>query len=340
MSPDGFDKSDGSDRSDSVRQESRPLLLAIVGPTATGKSALAVQAALALGGEVVNCDSMQMIRGMDIGTAKPTPEERAAVPHHLYDVIAPDEAYSAGRYMEEARPVCSEIAGRGGTPVVTGGTGLYLRALLEGVFDGPGSAPAIRKRLQRIRERRGGEFLHHLLERRDPVSASRIHPADRVRVIRALEVYFATGTPISALQPRREPLRGFRVLKIGIGLPRALLYERIHRRVERMFHEGLVEETERLLEAGYPADCKGFEALGYRRVVSHLRGDISLHEAIDLTARDTRRYAKRQMTWFRRERRIHWLAVPGQDPGALSVLLGLVSGDGPLSDESDGSDLD
>ena len=296
-------------------------LLVIAGPTASGKSALAVSAARRLGGEIVNCDSMQLIRGMDVGTAKPTPAERAAAPHHLYDLIDPDQRYSAGRYMHEARAVCREIASRGKVPIVVGGTGLYLRALLEGLFEGPGRDPELRRRLRRIAQRRGDPALHRMLARHDPKAASRIAAGDRIRVIRALEVHFASGTTITSLQPRRVALEGFRVFKAALELPRPLLYERINRRVRAMFAHGLPEEVLSLLERGFAPDCKGFEALGYRHALALVQGLIGLEEAIELTARDTRRYAKRQMTWFRKERDVHWIAGPGERPEALDELL-------------------
>ena len=300
------------------------LLIALAGPTASGKTALALGAARVLQGEIVNCDSMQLYKHLDIGTAKPSPEERALVSHHLYDMLEPDEVYSAGRYMVEARRVCSEIAARGRVPVVAGGTGLYLRALLEGVFEGPGRSEDLRARLHRIADRKGSAWLHGLLRRRDPIAAARIQPGDRVRIVRALEVYFATGQSITSLQPARAPLRGFRVIKLGLNLPRSELYARINRRVDRMFQTGLVEEVERLLHQGFQPDNKAFEALGYRHVVAFLAGTVSLEEARELTARDTRRYAKRQLTWFRRDQEMNWIEFPGEDPRALDALMRLL----------------
>lgn len=301
------------------------LLIVLAGPTASGKSALAVAAALALNGEIVNCDSMQLYRRLNIGTAKPSAGERVQVPHHLYDLLEPDEVYSAGRYMTEARQACSDIASRGRVPIVTGGTGLYLGALLEGVFAGPGRSEDLRARLYRIGDRKGSTWLHRLLQRRDPVAAARIQPGDRVRIVRALEVFFSTGQPITFLQPEREPLRGFRVIKFGLNLPRSELYARIDRRVDRMFDSGLVEEVEQLLLQGFQPGNKAFEALGYRHVVAFLAGRASLQAARELTARDTRRYAKRQMTWFRRDPEIHWVEYPGEDPRALAALMHLVA---------------
>lgn len=306
----------------------RKLLLAVVGPTASGKSTLALRAAEILGGEIVNCDAIQLYRGLDIGTAKPSLEERKRVPHHLYDLISPAEPYSAGRYMVDARCVCSKIADRGGIPLVVGGTGLYLRVLLEGIFHGPGRSKAIRKRLDQIAERKGVEYLHALLSLKDPAAGQRIQARDQLRIVRALEIYFSTGSRISQLQVRRQPFKGLAVLKLALNLPREVLYGRINRRVARMFDEGLTEEVKRLLDEGYRDDCKAFEALGYRYVLRVLRGELSQLEAIELTCRDTRRYAKRQMTWFRKEPQIRWIDFPGESPQALEQLLALAESTG------------
>ena len=301
-----------------------PLLIAIAGPTASGKSALAVQAALRLDGEIINCDSLQLYRELRIGTGKPSVRETGSVPHHLYDFLKPDEFYSAGRYMVEARRVCHRVRGRGRLPFVVGGTGLYLRALLEGVFDGPSRCETLRDRLEKIVKHRGQERLHRLLARKDPATARKIGVGDRRRLIRALEVYYLTGTPISRLQERRESLAGYRILKIGLNLRRTLLYNRIESRVREMFRCGLLDEVDRLLRKGYDERCKAFEALGYRYAVQTLRGELELEAAIELTNRDTRRYAKRQMTWFRREDGMQWIPSPGESEPALKQLLELV----------------
>ena len=296
-------------------------LIALVGPTGSGKSHLAMNLANHLEVEIVNCDSMQVHRGLNIGTAKPSPEWRRRIPHHLFDVIAPDQYYSAGRYMADARRLCRDIANRARVPVVVGGTGLYLRALLQGVFEGPGRSRDLRARLERMAARRGWPFLHRLLTRVDAEAATRIQAADRIRVIRALEVYFAAGEPISRLQTRQQPLVGFSVLKVGLTMARQRLYDRIDRRVESMFQEGLIEEVRQLLQKGYSPDCKGFEALGYRHVSAHLQGQLELRAAIERTQQDTRRYAKRQMTWFRRDPEIHWLHGAGDESGVLEQSL-------------------
>ncbi len=304
------------------------LLVAVVGPTATGKSVVALRAAEILGGEIVNCDAMQVYRGLDIGTAKPSLEDRKRVPHHLYDLIDPADFYSAGRYMVDARCACSTITGRGAIPFVVGGTGLYLRVLLEGIFQGPGRSQAIRERLDRIVEKKGVAYLHRLLARKDPAAGQRIQARDQRRIVRALEIYFSTGSRISQLQDRKQPLEGLAVLKLGLNLPREVLYGRINRRVARMFDEGLTEEVRRLLDEGCGDDCKAFEALGYRYVLSVLRGELSQPEAIELTCRDTRRYAKRQMTWFRKEPQVRWIDSPGESQQALDQLLRLVESTG------------
>ncbi|MCZ6768808.1 MAG: tRNA (adenosine(37)-N6)-dimethylallyltransferase MiaA [Acidobacteria bacterium] len=302
----------------------RRLLIVLVGPTSSGKSELAFKSAEILNGEIVNCDSVQMYRLIEIGSAKPAPQQRRQIPHHLYDLVDPDQYFSAGRYMEEARKVCREIADRARIPFVVGGTGLYLRALLEGMFKGPGRSQDIRERLEKIGRRKGFDFLYRFLLKKDPQAAGRIQPGDRVRIIRSLEVYLLTGRPISQLQQQREPLANFSILKIGLDLPRPDLYDRIDRRVSEMFSRGLLKEVQELLDKDYSPDCKGFEALGYRHAFAALRGELSQEEAIKRTQIDTRRYAKRQLTWFRREEGVHWIPGPGEDFSALQQLLKLV----------------
>ena len=307
----------------SVQIERKPLL-AILGPTASGKSALAVQTARILGGEIVNCDSMQIHRLLNVGTAKPTTQQQGQVPHHLYDIIDPAEFFSAGQYMVQARRVCQEIAGRGRVPIVVGGTGLYLRVLLEGIFPGPGRVENVRDRLHKIARQKGTDYLHRLLRRRDPEAFCRIHPSDEKRIVRAFEIYLTTGKRITDLQARKKSLRGFSILKIGLDLPRSTLCDKINCRVLEMFRSGLIEETRELLARGYRTDSKGFEALGYRHTIAFLEGDLSREMAIELTQRDTRRYAKRQMTWFRKEAEVHWIPSPGEAAAALGDVLRLV----------------
>ena len=299
-------------------------LLALVGPTASGKSDLAATIAQIFEGEIVNCDSMQMHRLLDIGTAKPSAELRGKVPHHLYDIIDPEEFFSAGKYMLEARKTCKEVCSRGRVPIVTGGTGLYLKVLLEGIFEGPGREVKIRDRLEKIAQRKGLKYLHNLLRKSDPKAFHRIQSTDHIRIFRALEIYLKTGNRISDLQGMKEPLVDFSILKIGLELSRSRLYDRINRRVLKMFRNGLVEETESLLNQGYNTDSKCFEALGYRHVISLIRGKISKEVAVEMTQRDTRRYAKRQMTWFRKDPQIHWIKGPGEGELVLKRALGII----------------
>ncbi|MFQ5739108.1 MAG: tRNA (adenosine(37)-N6)-dimethylallyltransferase MiaA [Acidobacteriota bacterium] len=324
----------------SGRKPKNPLLVALVGPTASGKSALAVKTAVRLGGEIVNCDSMQFVRGMEIGTAQPTVEQQRLVPHHLYGQVNPDEFYSAGRYMVEARRLCRQISNSGHIPMVVGGSGLYLRALLEGIFPGPGRSDSLRRRLHGLAARRDSGYLHRLLRQKDPETARRLHPTDQVRIVRALEVYFSCGLPISRLQARKEPLNEFSILKVGLNLSRPLLYDRINRRVEEIFRSGLLDEVQTLLDQGYQPGCKGFEAIGCRHALSCLAGKLTLREAIQLTSRDTRRYAKRQLIWFRKETEMHWIQEAGEDSAALKQLLELTASygrrlqDAPFKDEA------
>ena len=297
------------------------LLVAVVGPTGSGKSDLALAIAEEFGGEVVNCDSLQIYRHIDIGAAKLPVEHRRGIPHHMLDVAAPDEVFSAGEYARRARPLLAEIAARGRLPVVAGGTGFYLRSLLDGLFPGPGRDDALRARLAARDGRRPGS-LHRLLSRFDPASASRIHLGDRQKLVRALEVCLLLRRPMSqAFAAGRDPLTGFRPLKIGLSPPRDQLYSRLDLRCRRMFECGLLGEVERILALGYPASVKPLEAHGYRQALQLLRGDLSYDEAIYHAQRNTRRYAKRQWTWFRREPGIEWFAGFGDDPGVQAAAL-------------------
>ncbi len=294
-------------------------LIVIVGPTASGKSALAIRFAECLGGEIVNYDSIQVYRGLDIGSGKVSREERQRVPHHLLDILEPTQLMTAGRYRQFALEALTGIRKRGRLPILVGGTGLYLRALLEGLFEGPARSEDLRVRLRAIRDRRGRDFLHRLLARRDPTAAQRIHPHDANKVIRALEVCFATGDPITAWHHRgRKGLVGFHVLKLGLLPERAELYRRIDQRVEAMFAAGLIEETQAALARQgnlSPGGSDPLGALGYRQARAVLRGEMSLSKAISDAQAATRHYAKRQITWFRREPDLTWLAGFGDDPG-------------------------
>ena len=281
-------------------------LLVLSGPTASGKTALALSLGKALPLEVINADSLQVYRGMDIGTAKPTASERKEVVHHLIDVADPDETYDAGRFVAEAERAVREIRGRGNFPMVVGGTGMYIRALLRGLDDLPSDA-AVREGLARRWVEEGGAVLFEELRSVDRRSAEVIHPSDRARVIRALEIAWISGSPPSRLKRRWTEAGGkFRILFIGISVEREELYRRIDARVDEMFRKGLVDEVRWLLSKGYAPHLKPMKALGYRHVVSHLAGAVSLSEAVGQLKRDTRRYAKRQVTWLSREPDAVW----------------------------------
>ena len=287
-----------------------PPLIAVLGPTASGKSNLALRLARRFRGEIVGCDSVQVYRFLDIGTSKVLKPKQAGIPHHLIDFLDPDQEFTAGQYMALGRRVLSEIGQRGNLPLVAGGTGLYLRALLNGLFDGPSRCESLRERLQQQARRKGDAHLHRLLARVDPDSARRISARDRHKIIRALEVYFLTAKPISLhFRDRAEKLKGFRLLKIGLDPSRDRLYRRIEEHVDRMFAGGLVEEVRSILARGYSPGCKPLQSLGYLQVVRFLQGEISLQTAVDATKQATRNYAKRQLTWFRKEEKV--IRFPG-----------------------------
>lgn len=278
---------------------SLPLLVAVAGPTASGKSELALKLAKSLDGEVVNCDSLQVYRGFDIGTAKLNRAERRGVPHHLIDIVDPQEIFSAGEFARRAREAIAGIASRRRTPILAGGTGFYLRSLIHGLPPGPERDEQLRQRLSE-RERKRPGSLHRLLHRFDPASAVRIHPNDVPKAVRALEIFLLSRRPASRAG-NKDALEGFQVVKIGLFPPREPLYERIDRRTEAMFEGGLVEEVRSLLARGVPPDAKPFESLGYRQALRVVRGEMSIPDAVADTALRTRQYAKRQMTWFRHE---------------------------------------
>jgi tRNA dimethylallyltransferase len=285
----------------------RPRVIAIMGPTAVGKTWLVSQLTKDLGGEIVNADSVQIYRFMDIGTAKPTMADRAEVAHHLVDIVDPDHDFDASRYSQLAREVIANLARQGKPAIVVGGTGLYLKAIFHGLFPGAPSDQLVRQRLRREAEKKGGVELYRRLQRIDPITAQRVHPHDLFRIIRALEVWECKGQPISALQSDHNfKDRPFLPLKIGLRRPRPELYERINRRVEEMMAQGLLEEVRALLSRGYGPNLKSLQALGYRHMVQHLINGVDISEAVRTMKRDTRRYAKRQMTWFRRDQEINW----------------------------------
>jgi tRNA dimethylallyltransferase len=279
-----------------------PPLVAIVGETASGKSALALALAREHGGEIVSCDSLQVYRGLDIGSAKPSPEELRAVPHHLVDVADPDEEFSAARYAALARAAVASLRERGVLPVVVGGTGLYLRALLQGLFAGPSRDDALRARLERMAARFGVERLHRLLSRVDPAAAERIHARDGVRIVRALEVFRATGRRISDEQRQgSEPLAGFRVLRLGLAPPRETLLRAVERRTREMMQRGLVDEVRGLLARGYPPTLRPLRAIGYLQALAVVQGRLTPAQAEAEIVAETMRFAKRQRTWFRHQ---------------------------------------
>lgn len=302
-------------------------VVVIAGPTGVGKSDLALRLAETAGGEIVNFDSIQAYRGFDIGSAKPSPEARARVPHHLFDIIDADGDFNAAEYARIARQICQEIAARGHRPILVGGTFFYLRALLAGLPPMPARDESIRKRVRRIASsQRGAERLHRWLSKVDPQSGRVIAPADRHRVERALEVWLLSGRPISAWErPAADTAEEIQATKIGLFLERQQLVNILDRRVEQIYHQGLMDETRRLL-ARYPRTARPFEAIAYREAAAVVAGEMTLEQAMHETRRRTRAYAKRQMTWLRAERNVQW--VDASDPGAaFAAALRLVEGE-------------
>ena len=288
-----------------------PKIVVIVGPTASGKSELAVRLAERFDGEIVNADSVQVYRGLNIGTAKPSRESMQNIPHHLFNIINPDEEFTAANYRRAAKEIILEICSRSKTAVVVGGTGLYIRALLSGLVDAPGADDAVRSEYNEIAERYGNEQLLEVLRKVDPGAAARIHPNNRLRVIRALEVFRQTGRTISAFQDEHGfMLKWCNSLKIGINVERSQLYERINARVDRMIAAGFVAEVESLLSQGYSPKLKSLSSIGYREICDYLAGGHALSEAIELIKQNSRRYAKRQLTWFKSDLEVKWFEFP------------------------------
>ncbi len=301
-----------------------PLLLVILGPTGSGKTALSVQLATRFKRDIVNCDSVAMYREFRIGTAKPTPKERALAPHHLLDEIDPLGYTTAGEYARRARSVIQEVRARGALPIVVGGTGLYLRALLEGLFAGPVRSEELRERLRKRQQARGSQHLHRILRRLDPEAARKKHANDVPKLIRAIEVCILSRRPMSKqLQQGRDALQGFAILRIGLDPDRARLYQRINRRVQTMFDQGLVEETEALFKK-YGEAAPSIKSIGYKQVVQLLKGEISRDAAIGAIQQAHRNYAKRQMTWFRREPDVSWINEFGDQPEAIERASELI----------------
>lgn len=298
-----------------------PSVLAIVGATATGKSGLAMTLAGELSGEIVNADALQAYRGFDVGTAKPGPAERARVPHHLIDVLDPSERWSAGEFARRARQAIAEIQGRGRTPIVAGGSGLYLRALFEGISPVPPGDPGVRRELRERLAREGLEPLAAELAQADPETAERLAPGDTQRILRALEVIRVSGRTLSSwIAEQPFGTQRIAVLRLGLTLPRVLLYDRIAERVVRMVEDGWVNEVARLLARGLDPGLPAFQAIGYRQIVRHLGGEWSLDDAIADTVKATRRFAKRQETWFRREPDVIWFSAQDLDRRISHIL--------------------
>ena len=297
-----------------------PSLVAIVGPTASGKSSLAVFLAKKFSGEIVACDSTQLYRAFDIGTAKPSPAERQAIPHHLLDVLDPAEPSTAGGYRERALAVLADLRARAKLPILTAGTGLYLRALLEGLADLPQRSEEVRSRLRASAAEHGAGHLHKVLEHLDPQAARQIAAADEQKLIRAIEICLISGKPLTEVhRAGRSPLTGWHVFKLGLEPQREALYQRIHERTEAMLGAGWLDEVRRLVAAGLPDSSKPFDFIGYRELRAHLRGQLTLDAARAAIQQATRNYAKRQLTWFRREPNVHWLSGFGDDPQIQTV---------------------
>ena len=311
---------------DLIQENALPLAVLILGPTGSGKTALSLAVAERFHGEIVSCDSVAVYRGMELGTAKPMREERARVPHHLIDVAEPDEPFTAGAYSRLARELLQKISAREHLPIVTGGTGLYLRALTEGLFAGPARQEDLRARLRRSVKRHENAWLHRLLRKRDAATAERIHANDTPKLIRAIEVCLAARKPMSQIlrndDMARDPLTGFRLLRIGLNPPRQQLYDRLNRRCAAMFAAGLIEETRGLLERFGPV--KALDSLGYKQACAVVEGTLSEEAAITTAQQGHRNYAKRQMTWFRREPEVHWIERFGDEAGTLREAETLV----------------
>ena len=322
----------------SPKLDREPLVVVVLGPTASGKTALALGIARRFCGEIVNCDSVAMYREFEIGTAKPSAAERAEVPHHLFDCVDPLSDVTAGEYARQARQALREIVlretdlseneQRRHLPIVSGGTGLYLRALVEGLFPGPQRSEELRNKLRGRAEERGTEHLHRILRRLDAAAAKRIHAHDVPKVIRAIEVCLASRRPYRRTMTElwrqgREPLRGFRILRLGLNPEREALYARINRRAAKMFDQGLIAETERLL-AEYGDQARPLASLGYKQAAQFLRGELDRESALAAAQQAHRNYAKRQITWFRREPDVHWLAGFGDDTAIQAEGMAIV----------------
>ena len=304
----------------------------VLGPTASGKTALSLKVAKEFRGEIVNCDSVAVYREFNIGTAKPSVAERALAPHYLIDCVDPTTSYTAGEYSRDARAILREIQKRGHVPIVAGGTGLYLRALLEGLFAGPQRSEELRERLRERASERGGAYVHRVLSKVDPAAATKIHSNDTPKVIRAIEVCVTTRQKMTDLWKQKpDPLRDFRILRIGLNPDRDALYSRINNRAEKMFAEGLIEET-RMLFAKYGESARPLTSLGYKQAMQVLRREMDAAQALTAAQQAHRNYAKRQITWFRREPDVHWLAGFGDDGSIQEAAVTLVQEQSTISD--------
>ena len=302
-----------------------PLVVAILGPTATGKSALALEVAARYDGEIINCDSTAVYRGFDIGTDKIAPADRRGIPHHLIDIVDPTEEYTAAQYARDAAASIRDIHARGRLPILAGGTGFYFRALTRGLFPGPGRDAALRQRLESIAERRGVPFLHRMLRKVDPESSMRIQPRDLKRLVRALEVFLLTGRPLTAhFAETASLIPDVDVLPIGLRLRAAEISERVTRRVGEQFARGLLDEIRRLLARGIPEDARPFGGLVYRQALEHLHGVRDEAATRALIAQENRRYARRQLIWFRKEPNLAWFDGPGESAQTIAAVLRLV----------------
>jgi tRNA dimethylallyltransferase len=300
----------------------RPVVAAVLGPTASGKSALSLALAERFGGEIINCDSTAVYRGFDIGTDKLTLEQRRGIPHHLIDVADPTEVYTAAQFARDAERTIRDIHRRGRLPIVVGGTGFYYRALTRGLFPGPGADDAMRARLERIAARKGPECLHRLLQRVDAASAARIMPRDRKRLVRALEVYFSTGRPLTAhFAETRSLIADCDVAAVALHIPAALTADRVARRVDDQFTRGIVDEVRGLLARGVPPDARPFGGLVYRQVMEMLRGVRDEPATRALIVQENRRYARRQLIWFRKEPNLIWIDGPGEQPSTIARVM-------------------
>jgi tRNA dimethylallyltransferase len=304
----------------------KPLVVAVLGPTATGKSALALAIAERYGGEIVNCDSTAVYRGFDIGTDKIAPGDRRGIPHHLIDIADPTDDYTAAQYARDAAAALRDIQARGRLPILAGGTGFYFRALTRGLFPGPGADAALRRRLESIAERRDVTFLHRLLRKVDPESALRIQPRDLKRLVRALEVFFLTGRPLTAhFAETRSPIPDVEVLAIGLRLPAEAISARVTRRVDEQFGRGLLDEIRALLAHGVPETARPFGGLVYRQAMEHLRGVRDEPSTRALIAQENRRYARRQLIWFRKEPNLSWFDGPGESAATIDSVHRLIA---------------